>query len=40
MKEPCAFLMPIGSCPRFIREEAFDARAVLSLAIGGDAPPC
>jgi Sulfite exporter TauE/SafE. len=30
----CAFLMPIGSA-RFIREKAYDARAVLGLAIGG-----
>ncbi len=34
MMGSCAFLMPIGSA-RFIREKAFDARAVLGLAIGG-----
>jgi uncharacterized membrane protein YfcA len=34
MMGSCAFLMPIGSA-RFIRERAFDARAVLGLAIGG-----
>ena len=34
MMGSCAFLMPIGSA-RFIREKAFDVRAVLGLAIGG-----
>lgn len=34
MMGSCAFLMPIGSA-RFLREKAFDARAVLGLAIGG-----
>ena len=34
MMGSCAFLMPIGSA-RFIREKAYDARAVLGLAIGG-----
>ncbi len=34
MMGSCAFLMPIGSA-RFIREKAFDARAVLGLAIAG-----
>lgn len=34
MMGSCAFLMPIGSA-RFIREKAFDARAVLGLALGG-----
>ena len=34
MMGSCAFLMPVASA-RFIREKAFDARAVLGLAIGG-----
>ncbi|MEP6990046.1 MAG: sulfite exporter TauE/SafE family protein [bacterium] len=34
MMGSCAFLMPIGSA-RFIREKAYDARAVLGLALGG-----
>ena len=34
MMGSCAFLMPIGSA-HFIREKAFDVRAVLGLAIGG-----
>ena len=34
MMGSCAFLMPIGSA-RFIREKAYNARAVLGLAIGG-----
>ena len=34
MMGSCAFLMPFASA-RFIREKAFDKRAVLGLAIGG-----
>ena len=34
MMGSCAFLMPIASA-RFVREKAFDAKAVLGLAIGG-----
>lgn len=34
MMGSCAFLMPIASA-RFIKEKAFDRRAVLGLAIGG-----
>ena len=34
MMGSCAFLMPVASA-RFVRERAFDARAVLGLLIGG-----
>ncbi len=34
MMGSCAFLMPIASA-RFVKEKAFDPRAVLGLAIGG-----
>ena len=34
MMGSCAFLMPIASA-RFVKEKAFDAKAVLGLAIGG-----
>ena len=34
MMGSCAFLMPVASA-RFIRERAFDARAVIGMAIGG-----
>ena len=34
MMGSCAFLMPVASA-RFIKEKAFDARAVVALAVGG-----
>src|SRR5678815_5251870 len=34
MMGSCAFLMPVASA-RFIREKAFDARAVVGMLIGG-----
>jgi uncharacterized membrane protein YfcA len=34
MMGSCAFLMPVASA-RFIRERAFDARAVVGMLIGG-----